>query len=97
MNIGFSGGGPHVEDSWDGALLAVGDVVMRVGGPVKRCAATTRHPESGVVDLQTLRMIGSYRGRQETPEFGKGFYFGVYAAPVTPGRIHVGDELALLG
>ena len=48
------------------------------------------------VDLQTLRMIGAYRGRQETPEFGPGFYFGVYAETVTPGRIAVGDELRLL-
>ncbi len=96
MNVGFSGGAPHVEDTWDGRTLAIGEAVVRVGGPVKRCAATTRNPDTGVVDLQTLRMIGAYRGRQETPEFGPGFYFGVYAETLTPGRVAVGDELRLL-
>ena len=96
MNVEISGTTPHDEDTWDGRDLRVGDVVLRVGGPVKRCAATTRNPDSGEIDLQTLKLIGNVRGRQETPEWGKGFYFGVYAEAVAPGRIHVGDEVALV-
>lgn len=95
MNVEVSGVAPHEEDTWQGRSLRVGDALLRVGGPVKRCAATTRNPDTGVVDLQTLRMIGTSRGRQETPEFGKGFYFGVYADVLTPGRIRVGDEVSL--
>jgi uncharacterized protein len=96
MNIEISGASAHDEDTWDGRALCVGEVVLRVGGPVKRCAATTRNPDSGEVDLQTLRMIGKARGRQETAEFGKGFYFGVYAEALAPGRIRIGDQVALV-
>ena len=53
-------------------------------------------PDTGVVDLQTLRMIRTSRGRMSTPQFGAGFYFGVYAEVVTPGRIHIGDEVTVV-
>ena len=92
MLIEFSGGEAHVEDSWDGALLEVGDAVVRGGGPVQRCAATTRNPDSGAVDLQTLRMIRSYRGLEDSV-FGLGANFGVYGEVVEPGRVAVGDRL----
>lgn len=96
MNVELSGSAPHEEDTWEGRELRLGEAVLRVGGPVKRCAATTRNPDTGVVDLQTLKMIGRHRGRQETAQFGKGFYFGVYADVVSPGRVRVGDEVALV-
>jgi uncharacterized protein YcbX len=92
MLIEFSGGEPHLEDSWDGRLLEVGGAVLRGGGPVQRCAATTRDPDSGAVDLQTLRLITAYRGRQESV-FGLGANFGVYADVVEPGTVCVGDSL----
>jgi uncharacterized protein YcbX len=92
MLIEFAGGGPHVEDSWDGKFLEVGDAILRGGGPVHRCAATTRDPESGAVNLQTLRLITTYRGRQDSV-FGPGANFGVYADVVEPGRVAVGDRL----
>ncbi|MFC7596511.1 MOSC domain-containing protein [Terrabacter sp. GCM10028922] len=90
MLIEFSGGEPHLEDSWDGKVLEVGHAVLRGGGPVKRCAATTRNPDSGAVDLQTLRLITSYRGRRDSV-LGVGATFGVYADVIEPGRICVGD------
>jgi len=92
MLIEFAGGAAHVEDSWDGILLEVGGAVLRGGGPVQRCAATTRDPDSGHVDLQTLRLITSYRGRQGSV-FGMGANFGVYADVVEPGIVSVGDAL----
>jgi hypothetical protein len=92
MLIEFSGGDPHVEDTWAGRLLEVGEATLRAGGPVKRCAATTRDPDSGAVDLQTLRLITGYRGRQESV-FGLGANFGVYGEVVEPGTISVGDRL----
>lgn len=96
MNVELSGTAPHEEDTWEGRELRMGEAVLRVGGPVKRCAATTRNPDTGVVDLQTLKLIGRRRGRQETAKFGKGFYFGVYADVVAPGRVHVGDAVTLV-
>ena len=92
MLIEFTGGEPHIEDSWDGTLLQAGPALLRGGGPVQRCAATTRHPDSGSVDLQTLRLIAGYRGRQDSA-FGRGANFGVYADVVEPGIISVGDSL----
>lgn len=44
MLVEFSGGQAHLEDSWEGDLLEVGDAVLRVGGPIHRCAAPTRDP-----------------------------------------------------
>jgi uncharacterized protein YcbX len=92
MLIEFSGGTPHVEDSWRGMRLRIGSAVLRGGGPVKRCAATTRDPASGAVDLQTLRLITAYRGRGDT-ELGVGATFGVYCDVLEPGTVSVGDRL----
>lgn len=92
MLIEFSGGTPHLEDSWGGTLLRIGGAVLRGGGPVKRCAATTRDPASGAVDLQTLRLITAYRGRRES-ELGVGATFGRYCEVLEPGTVAVGDRL----
>lgn len=94
MLIEFSGGGPHAEDTWRGRLIRAGGAVLRAEGPVQRCAATTRHPTSGEVDLPTLAMITSYRGRQESI-WGVGANFGIYADVLSPGRVAVGDTLHL--
>lgn len=96
MLIEFEGAAAHAEDRWQGQRLQIGTVVAEAGGPVQRCAGTTRHPDSGQVDLRTLALIGDYRGRQDSV-FGLGFNFGVYASVVTEGRIRVGDTLELLG
>ncbi len=94
MLLEFSGGEPHVEDTWDGRLIEVGGALLRGGGPVQRCAATTRDPDSGAVDVQTLRVIRGYRGRQDSV-FGLGSNFGVYGHVVEPGTISVGDTLTI--
>ncbi|MDI1289453.1 MAG: MOSC domain-containing protein [bacterium] len=96
MNIEISGSAALAEDTWEDRHLRLGSAVVRVGGLVLRCAATTRDPDTGVVDLKTLEMIGKLKGRQETATFGKGFYFGVYAHVVDPGRVSVGDSVTLL-
>jgi uncharacterized protein YcbX len=94
MLVDFAGGDPHVEDTWDGRLVRVGGALLRGGGPVQRCAATTRDPDSGAIDLQTLRLITGYRGRQDSV-FGLGANFGVYARVVEPGTVRVGDEISV--
>lgn len=95
MNIEISGGESLAEDTWEEREVRVGSALMRIGGLVRRCAATTRDPDTGVVDLKTLDMIGTLKGRQETERFGAGFYLGVYAEVVEPGRIIVGDRVSL--
>ena len=92
MLISFSGLSAHVEDCWPGRTIEVGEALVRVGGPVPRCAATTRDPDRGARDLPTVRMIRSYRGVQVN-EFGRGVNFGVYADVVREGVVRVGDPL----
>lgn len=89
MLFDLDGCAEHEEDTWDGRRVRFGEAVLRVGGPVPRCAATTRHPESGERDLDTLRLIKGYRGVRD----GKAIDFGVYATVERPGRVRVGDPV----
>jgi uncharacterized protein YcbX len=92
MSIQFSAAGPHAEDGWDRRVLEVGTALIRVAGAVPRCAATTRHPDRGDVDLKTMHLIRGYRGVTST-ELGRGIPFGVYADVVRPGILRVGDAM----
>jgi uncharacterized protein YcbX len=92
MLIEFDGDREHVEDEWEGRRVALGSAELRVGGPVPRCAATTRDPDGGERDLPTVRAIKAYRGLRDTV-FGPGAPFGVYADVVMPGRVRLGDHL----
>ena len=89
MLLELSGTEAHAEDGWAGSLLRVGDAVVRVGGPVGRCANVTYDPESGLRDVDALRAIHDYRGKIDGE-----VCFGVYADVVEPGRVRVGDEVA---
>ncbi|GAB3038595.1 hypothetical protein GCM10011376_33760 [Nocardioides flavus (ex Wang et al. 2016)] len=76
---------PHVEDTWLGQEVVVGDAMLRVGGPVPRCAVIDHHPLSGVKDLRLLRALVR---RRPTNRAGEPV-FGVYATCVRPGRVDV--------
>jgi uncharacterized protein YcbX len=89
MLITVSGCEPHEEDEWVGRDVRIGEVVVRVLEQVARCAATTYSPETGTRDLDTLRIIKSYRGARE----GKHLDFGIYGEVVQPGRVAVGDSV----
>src|SRR5205814_8243305 len=75
---------PHEEDTWDGLAFALGSAVIRVGGPVDRCAVTTRDAETGERDLDTLRLLKDYRGQRESDG---AVLFGVYATVERPGVV----------
>jgi MOSC domain-containing protein len=92
MLITLSGCRPHEEDEWVGRDVRLGDLVVRVLEQVARCAATTYSPETGTRDLDTLRIIRSYRGVRD----GKNLDFGIYGEVVQPGRVAVGDAVDLL-
>ena len=81
----------HEEDEWKGRTARAGEALLRFGGPVDRCAVTTRDPDTGVTDLDTLRLIKSYRGTSRAGTID----FGVYAQVVEPGRVRVGDRIEL--
>jgi uncharacterized protein YcbX len=89
MLLEIEGCAPHEEDTWSGRHVRIGDAVVEIGGPVPRCATTTRDPNTGKRDLDTLREIAAYRGKRD----GKKIDFGVYAQVVRPGRVRVGDPV----
>jgi uncharacterized protein len=89
MLVGVRGGEPHVEDTWLGREVRVGEAVVRVHEQVARCAITTKNPDTGARDLDTLRVIKTYRGTRGE----KHLDFGVYGEVVTPGRVRVGDAI----
>jgi uncharacterized protein YcbX len=89
MLVQISGTGPHEEDAWIGGPVRVGGVLVRVTKQDARCRMTTRNPDTGVRDLDTLRAIKDYRGVRN----GASIDFGVYAEVLEPGRIRVGDPV----
>jgi uncharacterized protein YcbX len=80
----------HEEDTWDGQLLEIGKALIRVTGPVDRCAVITRHPETSERDLDALRIIKSYRGMRD-----RYVDFGMFASVERPGVVRVGDTVCL--
>jgi uncharacterized protein len=89
MLFTLSGCRPHEEDEWEGRLFRIGEAFVRVGGPVDRCAMTTRDPDTGERDIDTLRLIKGYRGLSERRTID----FGVYGEIVQPGVVRVGDTV----
>jgi hypothetical protein len=90
MLVGVAGCEPHEEDEWITSVVRIGEAAVRVLGPVGRCVVTTRDPDTGRRDLDTLRLIGTYRGLSLATG---GFDFGVYGEVVQPGRVRVGDPV----
>src|SRR5581483_2223922 len=89
MTIELEGGGEHQEDEWIGGDLDVGDARIRVTGPVGRCVVTTRNPDTGVSDLDTLGALAGYRTLRE----GKSFGCGVCGDVLVEGTVRVGDSI----
>jgi hypothetical protein len=91
MTFGVEGLQAHEEDGWLERDVRVGAAIVRVAGNVGRCAATTRQPDTGVVDFKTLHYLKAYRDEVPTTE---PLPFGVHARVVEPGRVRVGDAVA---
>jgi uncharacterized protein YcbX len=89
MLLTLDGCDAHEEDTWSNRRVRVGGTVLRVGGPVPRCAVTTHDPTTGVRSLDTLGALKGYRGLRD----GKRIDFGVYADVETPGVVRVGDSV----
>jgi uncharacterized protein YcbX len=89
-NFVLGGCEPHEEDEWLGGLVRIGqELVLRLVARDPRCAITTHDPATGEADLDTLRLILSYRPSPRAP------YFGVYGIVERPGSVSVGDTVAV--
>jgi uncharacterized protein YcbX len=93
MSIELAGADPHEEDRWVGRELRVGEARVLLHGHVGRCIVTSRHPESGEVDLPTLELLRAYRDGAPTTE---PLAFGVYGAVLEEGVVRIGDAVALV-
>ncbi|HET7043420.1 MAG TPA: MOSC domain-containing protein [Gaiellaceae bacterium] len=93
MNFGIEGPDAHAEDGWVGRRVQVGAAVVVPHGHVGRCAITTQDPDTGIADLDTLKALAAYRGELERTE---PLPFGIHAAVVEPGRVRLGDSVALV-
>jgi uncharacterized protein len=87
-NVLVAGVRPHEEDGWIGRRVAVGDALLDVTALDVRCVLTTRNPETGERDADTLRWLAGYR-----PAHEDGVTCGVYARVARPGRVRVGDPV----
>ena len=93
MLIEVDGIGAHEEDGWVGHTLELGDAVLRGQGHVGRCVITSRHPETGDIDLHTLKILGSYRRHLDTTE---PVAFGIYGEIVREGVVRVGETVTVV-
>lgn len=94
MLIEVDGIEAHEEDRWLGRRVRVGSALVRPCGHVGRCVITTRHPETGEGDLDTLKLLATYRHKIGTTE---PLAFGVYGEVLEGGRVAVGDEVTVEG
>jgi uncharacterized protein YcbX len=77
----------HEEDAWLDRRVRLGDAVVRVVELVERCVVTTRDPDSGARDMDTLALLKRYRGTID---------LGVRARVEQAGTVAVGDPVELL-
>jgi uncharacterized protein YcbX len=90
MLIEADGMAAHAEDAWVGARVRIGGAVVLWHGHVGRCLTTGRDPETGVPDLPTLDLLGSYRRDLDSTE---PLPFGIYGEVLKPGRVRIGDPI----
>ena len=57
---------------------------------MKSVSPTRQDPDTGAPDLDTLRVLGEYRGEVETTER---LPFGVWGEVVEPGHVRLGDAV----
>ena len=92
MTVMVQGVPPFTEDTWTGGLVQVGESVVRVEVPIRRCAAVQKHPDGLESRADPLRRIKEVRGSM-TSRNGRGLHLGVYGEVVQPGLVRVGDAV----
>jgi uncharacterized protein YcbX len=74
---------PYAEEAWLGRVVRVGDVLLRVGPPIPRCAVIDFDPTSGIRRGRLLKTLAQYRPTNAAGEP----CFGVSADVVGPADV----------
>jgi len=78
------------EQGWSGRHLRIGDVEFKVASPVTRCLATHANPGTGKRDRPIMKTLLELLPTERPT-------FAVMMTSDRGGRIHVGDEVELIG
>ena len=99
MLVEIDGVEAHAEDRWvdSGSGVRVGAAVVAFTGHVGRCLITSRDPDSGVVDLPTLDILGVLADSRGSLDATEPLPFGVWGRVIEPGIVRVGDEVSVTG
>lgn len=91
---------PHIEDTWNGRQLQLGDAILLVRSSVPRCIITQLDPDTGANNLRAVPALIGYRPKATIPDGLMPDYaapgFASYAEVIAPGRVGVGDRVELL-
>jgi uncharacterized protein YcbX len=88
MTIAIDGVEAWEEHGWASREIEAGEAVLRGIDPVPRCVVTTRDPDDGRTDLPVLAALARLRGKRDVT-------FGLWCEVVLPGRVRLGDAVAL--
>jgi hypothetical protein len=92
MLVEVDGVDANGEDAWVGRRVRIGEALVEFNGHVGRCLITSRDPDSGVIDLPTLDLLGEYRREEPTTE---PLALGIYGEVIEPGTVRLGDAVTL--
>jgi uncharacterized protein YcbX len=87
-NIVFSGGYPHVEDTFN--AFRAGDVQLHAVKPCARCVMTTTDQETGQRTAEPLKTLSKYRSQHNK------IYFGQNLLASNTCEVRLGDHLIVL-
>lgn len=88
-NLVVEGCEAHAEDDWK--RVRIGEMVFEVAKPCARCAVPALDQETGEKHPELLRVLSSYRRRED-----RMVYFGQNLLYPEPGRVAVGDLVEVL-
>ena len=83
FTVDTAGHPDHVEDTWIGRRVAIGEAEVEVRSAVPRCAVVDLDPVTGTRRSHVLTALGRYRRAHGE------VVFGVDAVVTRPGRVHV--------
>jgi uncharacterized protein len=84
-NIVISTDNPHQEDGW--VSIHLPHLQLQMVKPCQRCVIVATDQDKARLEKEPLATLNAYR------KFENKVNFGMYATPVTPGSIRIGDEL----